>query len=135
MSQIYESAEQFESIFTELFRRIDTADEGGFDDLVSRRMSVRFRVTEPDVEMVVDGSSAPVITSFGPSDQKTTLTVDLTADTLHELLLGTLPLGKALSSRRLGVKGSKLKAMRLQNLFHTFQAVYPELVAEQLGGE
>jgi putative sterol carrier protein len=133
MPQTYESAAQFEHLFTELFARIEAADSGGFDDLVSRRMAVRFRVTEPDVEMLVDGSSAPVVTSFGPSDVKATLTVDLTGDSLHELLLGTLPLGKALSSKRLRVKGSKLKAMRLQNLFHTFQSVYPDLAAEQLG--
>ncbi len=134
MPQIYQSAEQFEQLFTELFARIEAAGRGGFDDLVKRRMVVRFQVTEPDVVMVVDGTSAPAKAIFGPSAVKATLTADLTANSLHELLLGTLPLGKALSSKRLRVKGSKLKAMRLQNLFHAFQSAYPDLAAERLGG-
>lgn len=133
MPQVYETAEQFESVFTELYTRIETAGEGGFDDLVKRRMVVRFLVTEPEVAMVVDGTSAPATMSFGRSDVKATLTVDLTANSLHELLLGTLPLGKALSGKRLRVKGSKFKAMRLQHLFHAFQSAYPALAAERLG--
>ena len=52
---------------------------------------------------------------------------------MHELLLGTLPLGKALLFRKLKVSGSKSKAMGLEPLLHACQAVYPDIAADALG--
>ena len=48
---------------------------------------------------------------------------------MHELLLGTLPLGKALLFRKLKVGGSKSKAMGLEPLLHACQSVYPDIAA------
>ena len=54
----------------------------------------------------------PVVTTFEPIEGvRATLTAKLSADSMHELLLGTLPLGKALLFRKLKVSGSKSKAM------------------------
>jgi hypothetical protein len=50
---------------------------------------------------------------------------------MHELLLGTLPLGRAILFRNLKVQGSKSKAMKIESLLHTMQAVYPSLVADK----
>lgn len=130
---VYDSAAQFEQVFTELFDQVASRASGDLDGLVQRRMVVQFRVREPEVELWVDGRQTPPAMSFAPAPVKPTLALDLTADTLHELLLGTLPLGRALRSRRLRVKGSKLKAMQLEDLFHAFQAVYPALAADRLG--
>ena len=96
----------------------ETAEGERLAALVKRKMVICFDVHDPDVEMWVDGRHDPVQTSFGPNDQKATLTARLSGDSLHELLLGTLPLGRALTSGRLKVKGSKLKAMRLEDLLH-----------------
>jgi putative sterol carrier protein len=133
MPPVYESDEQLEEVFVELLERVCARGGRDLDDVVKRKTVVRFRLSEPAVEMLVDGRSAPISVAFGPSEVKATLTIDLTADSLHEVLLGTLPLGKAVSSGRLKVKGSMLKAMRLQGLFHAFQADYPALAAERLG--
>lgn len=130
MSEIYADAEQFEHVFTRLFERIAEDDPNGMDSLVKKRMVIRFRVTDPDVDLWVDGRSRPVTTAFGAQDLKPTLSAQLTADTLHELLLGTLPLGKGLSGGRLKVKGSIFKAMKLEDLLHSCQTVYPELAEE-----
>jgi alkyl sulfatase BDS1-like metallo-beta-lactamase superfamily hydrolase len=135
MPSVYENEQQFEEVFVELLERVCARGGRDLDDVVKRKTVVRFRVTDPDVEMLVDGRVAPLSVSFGPSGTKATLTIDLSADSLHEVLLGTLPLGKAMSSGRLKVKGSMLKAMRLQGLFHAFQADYPALAAERLGTE
>ncbi len=68
-----------------------------------------------------------------PSSVDATLTAKLSADSMHQLLLGTLPLGKALLFRKLKVSGSKSKAMGLEPLLHACQAVYPDIAAEALG--
>ncbi len=132
MGRTYESAEQFEALFTKMFEQIATDD--GMDTLVAEQMVIRFRLREPDVELWVDGRSKPVATSFGPQDLGASLTVDLTANSMHELLLGSLPLGRAMMFRKLKVQGSKSKAMKLENLLHAMQAVYPDLADEMLAG-
>ncbi len=130
---VYASAAELQDVFTELFARIQQDAARDLGDLVKRKMLVRFRVSDPEVELCVDGRHDPALLAFGPSDQRPTLTLTLTGDALHEVLLGTLPLGKALSSGRLKVKGSLLKARKLESLFHAFQACYPALAKERFG--
>lgn len=132
MSQIYADAAQFESLFTRMFDRIRADDPDGMDELVEQRMVIHFRLREPKTELWVDGRSKPVVTSFGAQDVDATLSADLTANSMHELLLGTLPLGRALMFRKLKVRGSTAKAMKLESLLHAMQAVYPDLADEQL---
>ena len=132
MAPVFPDRATFETLFTRLFAGIEADDPDGLDPLVQRRMVIRFAVDDPDVEMWVDGRRAPVRAGFEPMDVKPTLTASLSGPTLHELLLGTLPLGRALRSRRLKVKGSKLKAMRLEALLHACQAGYPALAEELL---
>ena len=131
MSQIYASKAEFEALFTRMFDRIGSDDPDGMDELVEQEMVIRFRLREPDVDLWIDGRSKPVQTSFGARDLDATLTADLKTNDLHELLLGTLALGKAILFRKLKVQGSKSKAMKLESLLHTMQAVYPDLIDER----
>ena len=135
MTQIYDDAAQFEELFSRLFAQIEDEDPDGMDPLVASRMIICFVVREPEIEMWVDGRTKPVQTSFGSSDLEATLTARLTGDTLHELLLGTLPLGRALWRRRLKVNGSTSKAMKLESLLHACQAAYPGLVENMPDGD
>ena len=128
MGRIYDSAADFEELFTRMFSRIEEEDPDGLDELVRQDMVIRFRIREPEVELWIDGRSKPVRTSFGSEDLEATLTVGLTGNTLHDLLLGTLPLGKAMLFRKLKVDGSKSKAMKLEPVLHAMQRVYPSLV-------
>ena len=131
MSQIYASESEFEALFTRMFDQIETDDPDGMDQLVEQEMVIRFRLRAPEVELWVDGRSKPVQTSFGAQELDATLTADLTANSMHELLLGSLPLGRAILFRKLKVQGSKSKAMKLESLLHAMQAVYPGLVDER----
>jgi putative sterol carrier protein len=131
MSQIYVSNAQFQTVFTRLFDRIGIDDPDGMDELVEQKMVIRFRLREPNIELWIDGRAKPVQTSFGAQKLDATLTADLTANSLHELLLGTLPLGRAILFRNVKVQGSKSKAMKLESLLHTMQAIYPEMVDER----
>ena len=131
MSRIFASAAEFEALFTRIFDRIEADDPDGMDELVEQEMVIRFRLSAPDVELWVDGRSKPVQTAFGAQDLDATLTAELTANAMHELLLGTLPLGKALLFRKLKVQGSKSKAMKLESLLHAMQAAYRGQVDER----
>ena len=131
MSQIFADAADFESMFTRMFERIGTDDPDGMDGLVEQKMVIRFRLRHPDVDLWIDGRTKPVQTSFGAQELDATLTADLTANDMHELLLGTLRLGRAILFRKVKVKGSQSKAMKLESLLHAMQAVYPRLVDDR----
>jgi putative sterol carrier protein len=134
VSQVYRDAPQFEDLYTRMFDQIATDDPDGMDPLVEQQMVIRFRLKQPDVELWVDGRDKPVQTSFGSQPVDASLTATLSCNTMHELLLGTLPLGRALLFRKLKVEGSRSAAMKLESLLHACQSVYPGLADEVLGG-
>jgi len=131
MSQIYASKAEFEALFTEMFDRIEADDPDGMDELVEQEMVILFRLKAPDVELWIDGRAKPVVTTFGRQDLDADLTAEVKTNDLHDLLLGTLSLVNAMLFRKLKVKGSKSKAMKLESLLHAMQAVYPGMVAEK----
>ena len=131
MSRIYADADQLTDVYASMFERV--ADDDSIDGLVEQRMVINFRLNDPDADIWVDGRSRPVVTTFEPIDVEATLTAHLSADSMHELLLGTLPLGKALLFRKLKVSGSKSQAMKLEPLLHACQSTYPDIATERLG--
>ena len=110
----------------------DVADDEGMDGLVAQQMVINFRLRDPSIDIWVDGRTRPVATTFEPIGVEATLTADLSADSMHELLLGTLPLGRAVFFRKLKVSGSRSGALKLEPLLHACQAVYPGIVDRRL---
>ena len=131
VSRTYADTAELETVYSSMFDRV--ADDESMDTLVNAQMVINFRLSDPDSDVWIDGRSRPVATTFEPIDVDATLTATLSADSMHELLLGTLPLGKALLFRKLKVSGSKSKAMALEPLLHACQAVYPDIAADSLG--
>lgn len=132
MGRTYTDSAQLEHVYTTMFDAV--ADDDSMDTLVDAQMVINFRLHDPAADIWVDGRSRPVVTTFEPiAGVRATLTATLSADSMHELLLGTLPLGKALLFRKLKVSGSKSKAMGLEPLLHACQAVYPDIQADALG--
>ena len=132
MGRTYAHSAQLEHVYSTMFDAV--ADDDSMDTLVDAQMVINFRLHDPDADIWVDGRSRPVATTFEPIDGvDATLTAKLSADSMHELLLGTLPLGKALLFRKLKVSGSKSKALGLEPLLHACQAVYPDIAADALG--
>jgi putative sterol carrier protein len=132
MSRTYVDSDQLRDVYTTMFDAI--ADDDSMDELVELQMVINFRLSDPTADIWVDGRSRPVVTAFEPIGVDATLTATLSADSMHQLLLGTLPLGRALLFRKLKVSGSKSKAMQLEPLLHACQAVYPAIAADALGG-
>ncbi|HUS43182.1 MAG TPA: SCP2 sterol-binding domain-containing protein [Ilumatobacteraceae bacterium] len=131
MGRHYADADQLEGVYTTMFDAV--ADDDSMDSLVDAQMVINFRLNDPAADIWVDGRSRPVVTTFEPIDGvDATLTAQLSADSMHELLLGSLPLGKALLFRKLKVSGSKSKAMGLEPLLHACQAVYPDIAADAI---
>lgn len=132
MPRIYSDSALLIDVYTSMFAEI--AEDESLDDLVALQMVINFRLHDPDADIWVDGRARPVVTSFEPIGADPALTAKLSANAMHDLLTGDLPLGKALLFRKLKVSGSKSKAIQLESLLHACQAVYPAIAAEALDG-
>ena len=133
MTAVYADAGQAKAVYTRLFEQVANDDSGGMETFKKSHMVVKFEMTDPQLDMWVDGRNDPVATAFGTQNLKPNLTLKMSSNTLHEILLGTLPLSKAMSKRKLKVGGSMFKAMKLEALFHSYQADYPQIAKEMLG--
>lgn len=125
MGSVYPDANVLRDVYSRMFAAI--AADDSMTRLVDLGMVINFRLSDPDTDIWVDGRSLPVDTSFASIGIDATLTARLSADSMHRLLLGTLPLGKAVLFRKLKVSGAKSQAMQLEPLLHACQAVYPEI--------
>jgi hypothetical protein len=94
-------------------------------------MVIRMRCTEPDAEITINGRQRPLETTFGPTRLRPTLEIDLSADTLHSIMLGELKIKKAIADRLLIARGPVWKAGALADLFHRGQALYQQVLDEQ----
>jgi putative sterol carrier protein len=130
MGHVYADPDHLQTVFSIMFDEV--ADDDSMDALVSQQMVINFRLEDPSADIWVDGRTRPVVTTFEPIGTDPTLTATLSADSMHELLLGTLPLGRALMFRKLKVSGSKSRALKLEPLLHACQAVYPDITDEHL---
>jgi putative sterol carrier protein len=130
VGRTFTDAEQLRAVFSEMFD--DVADDDRMSGLVEQQMVINFRLRDPSADIWVDGRTRPVATTFEPIGVDATLTAELSADSMHELLLGSLPLGRALMFRKLKVSGATSRAVKLEPLLHACQAVYPGIVDERL---
>ncbi len=127
---VYSSDQQFYSCLERLFTQIEAVDPQAADQITKSKLTIRFNCSQPNAEVLIDGRSHPLQFKYGKSNIKPTLDITLSCDTLHEILLGTLKLSKAIGSKRMKPKGPVWKATALEPILHHAQALYPQIVAE-----
>lgn len=127
---IYDSDEQLYNCFQALFNRIGEEDAEAKKALLKSKLSIRFSCTEPTAAIVIDAQKEPVEIVYGPSNIKPKLDIALSADTLHEILLGEIGLSKAMGSGRMKPKGPIWKSVALEPLLHDAQKFYPEILKD-----
>jgi hypothetical protein len=127
----YQTTDQLYACARQLFDRIQRDDPEAARPLLASRLVIRLRITGPTGEIVINGRSRPITTTFGSSSNRPDLEIELSGDTLHQILVGQLAITKALGSKQLKAKGPVWKATVLADLFRQGQTIYPEILREQ----
>jgi hypothetical protein len=128
----------------ETFRRIELESPDhldGLKGLMAARMVIRLKCTAPPAEITLNGRERPFKASYrapGPSPAfrgsatlRVDLTVELEADTLHQILLDALSIKKALADDKIKVEGPVWKLKVLIDLIKAARAYYPGVLREQ----
>jgi putative sterol carrier protein len=128
----YQDTEHLYKTLQQLFEQLEQYNPTAATDFSRSRLIVRLNTTEPEGVVVLNGRTTPITTLFGEEARlRPDLDITLTANALHQILLGELSLTKALGQRDLQVKGSIFKATALANLFRQSQSIYPQLWNDQ----
>lgn len=127
---IYATDKQLYTCFKALFSRIGEEDNEAQQALLKSKLSIRFHCTEPTADIVINAEKEPIQILYGSSSIKPTLDIALSADTLHEILLGDIGLSKAMGSGRMKPKGPIWKSVALEPLLHDAQQFYPQILTE-----
>ena len=127
----FADSDQFYDCIQMLFDRIDEKEPGAADAVLASRLVIRLCCSAPEAELTINGRQRPLETTFGPSRLRPTLDMELTADTLHCIMLGELLLARALAHGRLKVRGPVWKTTALAELFHRAQKLYPGVLRDQ----
>ncbi|MCP4427668.1 MAG: SCP2 sterol-binding domain-containing protein [Chloroflexi bacterium] len=128
----YTDADQFYDNLQALFARIEAGNSGATEALLQSKLRFRFCCSEPDAVLVVDARKRPLQIQYGHANTvKPDLDITLSADTLHQILLGELSLTKAMGSKQLKPTGPIWKTMVLADLFRQAKTIYPEILQEQ----
>lgn len=128
---VFKSTEQFYIVTKSLFDRVQKINPSAAADLESSKLIIRFNISDPAAILLINGRRHPAGVSFGENRVRPEVDVNMTADTLHQILLGELRLAKALASKAINVRGPMRKALKVAELFHQCQDVYPDVLREE----
>ena len=127
---VYGSDKHLYSCFKVLFDNIEEEDPAASAALLKSKLSIRFQCSEPTAAITIDARKKPVNIVYGSSGVKPILDISLSADTLHQILLGEIGLSKAIGSGRMKPKGPIWKSTALEPLLHDAQKLYPEVLKD-----
>jgi putative sterol carrier protein len=128
---VFTDSNQLTSCLKELFTRVGEKNPDATRQVSDAYLVIRLRLVSPDAEVVLNGRRKPAQITYGNSTLRPDLDVQMSADTLHEILLAELPLGKALAGGRMKVRGPVMKSFAMEDVFHSGQALYPQILREQ----
>lgn len=124
---VYDSSEQLYTCLKLFFSRIGDNDPSVSGKVTTSRLIMRMRTWDPITEVLIDGRKIPIRISYGPSKLRPDIELELTADALHQILLGELGLKKAIGSGWLKFRGPVWKSFAMESIFRRGQEIYPQI--------
>lgn len=123
---VFSSSSQLYNLLQQLFNKIKE-DPNAVRSVASSRIVIRLQISAPAAVVTIDGRGNPVKVDYGPASSRPDLEVSLSADSLHQILLGELSLRKAVAGGQMKVKGPFWKTFALQEILRQGQALYPAI--------
>lgn len=126
----YHSPEQLRDVAETLIDRMAQDARAG-TDLSSSGMLIAINVREPNLVIQLDGRHNPASVAFGSGGEKPNLEIGLKSETLHKIWLGQLRVRDAYFGGKISTKGNVFSAMKLADMFHEAERLYPIILREK----
>ncbi len=125
---IYTSTEQFYACMGQVIDSIQQHTPAAAAAVSQARVIVRMRLTDPLAEITMNGRLKPVDIRYGPTKMRADLEMQLTADTLHSLLLDELSIKQAVARGMIKVRGPVWKLAPMGRVIEAGRAFYPDVL-------
>ena len=112
-----------------LFTRL-RHEEAIAEKLLEGNLIIRFILAEPDGQVTVDLTKAPITFALGESELEPDVEMGQSADTAHLFWLGKVNVPRAIATRKIVARGSVPKALKLLPAVKPAFAIYPEVLRE-----
>ncbi len=129
----YSNADALYNALRTTFARIEKESPDhldGLETLMSSKMVLKLKTTAPAAEVTLNGRERTFKAIYGPSPLRADLTVELTSDTLHQILLDELSIKKAWGNGKIKVQGPVWKLKALTDLVKGARQYYPAVVKQ-----
>ncbi len=127
----YSNAETLYQILKTTFTRVEKESPDhldGLHTLMASKLVLRLKCTAPAAEITLNGRERKFHATYGPSPLRADLTIELTSDTLHQIMLDELSIKKAYGSGRIRVQGPVWKLKVLADFIQAARQHYPLVV-------
>lgn len=124
----FSDAEVVYSVMRDMFARVAAQEPKAFDEMIKSRLTVRFKVSQPNAEITVDGKSRPPKMTYGAYSGRPDIDLDLTGDNLDKLLSHQISATKAVTDGTIKFKGNILKLKSLLPVIKAGNAVYADVL-------
>ncbi len=104
----------------------------GLQTLMSSKIILKLKTTMPAAEITLNGREKTFKAMYGPSPLRADLTVELTSDTLHQILLDELSIKKAWGNGKIKVQGPVWRLKVLTDLVQGARHYYPDVIKQPL---
>lgn len=126
----YQTPDQLRDVAETLIARM-TQDPRASADLSGSGMLITINVREPGLIIRLDGRHNPASVAFGPTNEKPNLEIGLKSETLHKIWLGQLRVRDAYFGGKISAKGNVFSALKLADIFHEAERLYPIILREK----
>jgi putative sterol carrier protein len=102
---VYPNSQALYTNLEVLFSTLQAQEPQAVEALARSRLAIRIRLSEPAALVAINGRAHPVEIKYGVDGMRPDLDIELSADSLHAILMGELSLKRALASGAMRVRG------------------------------
>ncbi len=114
-----------------LFELLRHETPNPIDTLAASRLNIRLKFSNPDAQILINGKKHPVEVSYGFSNGRVDLEIEMIADHLHQILLDEYSIKKGFANGELKVRGPVWKTLAFAEIFMKGRAYYPQVLRDQ----
>ena len=126
---VFESDSQLYTVLQGVFEKL-SSDQHVAEKLSKSNVTIRIHLTDPEAQVMLTGRNGATEVAYGPTSDKVNMEFTMPADLLHEIWMGEESTSQAFFNGRIKTKGNFMKAMKMVDLFHECERVYPSVAAE-----
>jgi alkyl sulfatase BDS1-like metallo-beta-lactamase superfamily hydrolase len=122
----FPDTEKLYAVMRDLFGTVLEQNPKAFDDMLRQRLTVRFKISQPSGEVIIDGKTRPPKFTYGAFNGRPDIDLELTGDVLDQLLKHEISAQKSVMDGTVKFKGNPLKLQGMLNVLKASNPVYPD---------